>query len=206
MNGDAEEAHTVSLAQRIDDRRGVHPELDQEGEEDLEVAVFGGHRRDDGAEAQGQACEHDDEEREKQGVPGEVCVAGRVDEVVDQIDDQEESELDAEAQQVAEHVGDGHHQAGEIDLAEDGGVGDEGVGGLGQAFGEVVPHTGAGEVEEWPRHTVGRDAGDAAEYDHVHDDGEGRLHDEPDRSQYGLLVLGDDVALDKEAAQVPVLP
>ena len=198
--------HAAGLAQRIDDRRGVHPELDQEGEKDLQVAVLGGHRGDDGAEAQGQAREHDDEEGEEQGVPGEMCVAGRVDEVVDQIDDQEESELDAEAEQVAEHVGDWHHQAGEIDLAEDGGVGDEGVGGLGQAFGEVVPHAGAGEVEERPGHAVGRDAGDAAEHDHVHDDGEGRLHHEPGRSQDGLLVLGDYVALDKEAAQVPVLP
>ena len=133
-------------------------------------------------------------------------VAGRIHEVVDQIDDQEESKLDAEAEQVAEHVGDGHHHAGEIDLAEDGGVGDKGVGSLGQAFGEVVPHTGSGEVEERPGYSVGRDAGDAAEHDHVHDDGQGRLHDEPDRSQDGLLVLGDDIALDEETAEVPVLP
>ena len=98
MDGDAEEAHAVGLTQRINDRRSVHPELDQEGEEDLEVAVFGGHRGDDGAEAQGQARRHGDQHREQQGVPGEMRVAGRVDEVVDQIDDQEKSELDAEAE------------------------------------------------------------------------------------------------------------
>ena len=39
-----------------------------------------------------------------------------------------------------------------------------------------------------------------------HDHGEGGLDDEPDRSQDRLLVLGDDVPLDKQAAKVPVGP
>lgn len=39
-------------AERVDDRGGVHPELYDEGEEDLEVAVFGGHAGDEDAEAE----------------------------------------------------------------------------------------------------------------------------------------------------------
>lgn len=42
--------HACSLGEGIDDRRRVHPELDDETEEDLKVAVFGGHSGYDRAE------------------------------------------------------------------------------------------------------------------------------------------------------------
>ena len=39
-------------AQWINDRRGIHPQLDDEAKEDGEVTVFGGHRGDEDAEAE----------------------------------------------------------------------------------------------------------------------------------------------------------
>lgn len=131
VDWDSHEEHALGLAEWINYRRGVHPELDQEAEEHLEVAVFGGHRGDDGAEAEGQACYHQYQYWEKQGIPVEMCGAGWVYEKVDNVYDDEEPELDAEAKQVADNVGDGHHQTWEIDLAEDAGVLNEGVGCLG---------------------------------------------------------------------------
>ena len=41
VHGNAEELHTLGLGERVHDRSRVHPELDQEGEEDLEVAILG---------------------------------------------------------------------------------------------------------------------------------------------------------------------
>ena len=206
VDRDAEEAHAAGLAERIDNRGGIHPELDQKTEEYLQVAVFGRHRGDDGAEAEGQACQHDDQQGEQQGVQVEVCVAVRVEEGVNQVDHDKEAQLDGEAQQVADDIGNRHHQAREIDLAEDCGVGDEGIRGLGQALCKVVPHRRTGEVEKRARDAVGRDPGDAAEDNHIHDDGQGGLHDKPDRAQDRLLVLGDDVALDEQGTEVAVGP
>ena len=39
-------------AERIDNRSAIHPELDDKGEENAQVPVFGGHRRYQDAEAQ----------------------------------------------------------------------------------------------------------------------------------------------------------
>ena len=85
-------------------------------------------------------------------------------------------------------------------------VGGKGVGGLGEAVGEVLPADDAGEVEERLGEAVGGDLRDAAEDDHEHDRGEGGLDEEPRRAEDGLLVLGDDVALDEEGEEVAVVP
>ena len=46
------------LAQGIDDRRSVHPQGDEEGKQDLQVAVLSRHRGDDDAETQGETRQH----------------------------------------------------------------------------------------------------------------------------------------------------
>lgn len=135
-----------------------------------------------------------------------MCGAGRVYEKIDNVYDDEETELDAEAKQVADNVGDGHHQTWEIDLAEDAGVLNEGVGCLGDTVREILPKTGSGEVEERPGYSIGRNAGYTTENYHIHYYGQRRLHHEPNRSQNGLFVLGDDVALDEQGTEVAVSP
>lgn len=95
MYGNSKEEFAASRAQRIDDRGGVHPERDEEREEHLKVAVFGGHRGDDRAKAQGKPGKHQNDEREKEGVPGKVCGAAGIEEEVKNVNDNEESELDS---------------------------------------------------------------------------------------------------------------
>ena len=56
------------LGEGIDDRRGVHPQLHDEGEEDLQVAVLGGPGGDEDAKAQGQAGHHEQQHGEEEGV------------------------------------------------------------------------------------------------------------------------------------------
>ena len=206
MDRDAQELHALGLAERIHDRSRVHPELDQEGEQDLEVAVFGRQGRDDGAEAEGQPRDHRKQQREQKGVPGQMGLTGRIHEEIDDVDDDEESELDAEAKQVTDNMGNRHHQPREVHLPENGGVLHERIGCLGDTIGEILPQAGTGEIEQRPRHSVRGNAGDTAEHDHVHDDRKGRLDDVPERSQDGLLVLGDDISLDEQGTKVPVCP
>ena len=206
MDRKAQELHALGLAERIDDRRRIHPELDQEGEQDLEVAVLGREGGNDSAESESQSRNHQDENGEQKGEPVQMRRAGRVDKEVDDVDDDEESELDSEPEKVTDNVGHRHHQAREIHLTENAGVLHESVGSLGYTVGEILPEAGTGQVEQRTGNAVSRDAGDAAEHDHVHDDREGGLDHVPDRAQDSLLVLGDDVPLDKQGTEVPVGP
>ena len=69
-----------------------------------------------------------------------------------------------------------------------------------------MPHTSSGQIEQRSGNSVSRDTCDPAEDDHVHYDRQGGLDDKPDRTEDGLLVLGDDVALDEKGDEVSVLP
>ena len=135
-------------AQWVDDRRGIHPQADEEVEQQRHVAVFGGEAREEDAEAQGQSCQHQHQHGQQQGIPVGVYLSGDDEQLVDGVDHQEESELDAEAQQVADDGRDGYHHAWEVDLAEDAGVGGEGRRRLGEAVVEVLPEADAAEVEQ----------------------------------------------------------
>lgn len=56
--------HVLCLAKRIHDRRSIHPQGDDEREQDLQVAVLGRHRRDDETKTQGEAGHHRNQDRE----------------------------------------------------------------------------------------------------------------------------------------------
>ena len=43
VDRDAEIPHAAGLAERIHDRGSIHPKLDEEGEQDLQIPVFGRH-------------------------------------------------------------------------------------------------------------------------------------------------------------------
>lgn len=58
MDWDTHKEHALGLAEWINYRRAVHPELDQEAEEHLEVAVFCCHRGYDSAKAKRKPCNH----------------------------------------------------------------------------------------------------------------------------------------------------
>ncbi len=191
-------------AEGIDNRRGVHPELHNEGEEDGQVAIFGGQRGDQDAESQAQPRDHQDEQRHERERPGDGYI--RSAEIEYKKQDQEQPGLDEEAQQVRNHRGDGHDEPGKIDFPEHVLVRDEGVGGLLEAVGEIEPADIAGHVEKDLRDAVRAHPGDAAEDKHVHQDRKDRLDQIPQRPEDGLLVLDDDVAPHEEPDQVAVAP
>ena len=114
--------------------------------------------------------------------------------------------MDAEAQEVAEDGGYGDDQAGEVDLAEHAGIGHEGGGGLVETVGEVEPADVTGHVEDGLGDAIGAHLGYTAKDHHVHDDGDDGLDDVPQRTEDGLLVLDDDVALDEQLNEVAVAP
>lgn len=100
----------------------------------------------DDAKSEAEAGHHEDQDGREQDPP--VGTQVRAVKGEESHEGQEESELDGEGDQVGEQDGDGDSQPGEVDLAEEVGVVDEGVGGLGETVREVGPDDGAGHVEE----------------------------------------------------------
>ena len=98
MDRKPQELHALRLTQRIHDWCRIHPELDQEGEENLEVTVFRCKGRNDSAEAKGEARDHQDEDREEEGVPVQMGRASGIHKVIHDVDDDEEPELNPEPQ------------------------------------------------------------------------------------------------------------
>ena len=121
-------------------------------------------------------------------------------------DDEEQSHLDAESNEVACDGGKWHDEARKIHFAEHVRVFDECLACLIQTFRKVCPKADAGEVKERLREPICTDFGDAAEHDHEHDGGHDRLDKEPQRSENGLLVPGYDIALYEHAVKIAILP
>lgn len=185
----------LNLAQWVNYRSRVHPKLNDEREQNLKVTVFCRHRGDDDSEAERQTGNHHDEQRKQKDVP----VGSHRDSTqrISDVDNDEQSELDSETYEVADSAGQRTDQTREINLAEDGRIGDERVGSLCETVREVLPEADAAKIEQRLRNAIGRDSGDSAEDHHVHDDRKRRLDHEPERSEDCLLVLSDDVSLDK---------
>ncbi len=190
--------------ERVDDGGGVHPQLHAETDQEAQVAVARGERGDQDAEAQSEASHHHQQHGGDQD-PGVGLHWRSAQHEVGQ-EEQEEQELDAEGDQVRDQDGEGDSQAREVDLAEQPGVADEGVGGLVEAIGKIAPDDGAREVEQEGRQVVGGQAGDVAEDDGEDQGGQDGLDQVPERSQDGLFVDGDEVAPHEEQHQVTVAP
>lgn len=112
--------------------------------------------------------------------------------------------MDGKGDEVGCDSHEGHDYAWEIDFAEDGGVGYEGVGCRIEACGEVAPKGDAKEVEKWCGRAVGGDVGYAAEDNHIDDDGEYGGNQEPEGAKECLFVHRGYVAADEEEVQVAV--
>ena len=80
------------------------------------------------------------------------------------------------------------------------------MGGAVEAARKVVPHDRTGHVEEHLGEAVGGQPGNLTEDHGVYQGGEKRLDDEPQRTEDGLLVAGDEVATHEEGDQVTVMP
>lgn len=127
-------------------------------------------------------------------------------ELIIDVDGDEHQELDERLDERTGNSAQWDNETGEVDLAEDTGVGGEDVAATREAGAEVTPEDDACHIEEWLRGTIGTDACQTAEDEHVHDGGEDGLDDVPKGTEDGLLVLGDDVTLDVHDVEVAVVP
>ena len=118
----------------------------------------------------------------------------------------EETELDEHLNEVGGDARQRHDESGEVDLSEDSCIGDEDIRGYLEAGAEIVPQHDTGEVEQGLWGAVGGDAGQSAEHEHIHDRGEDGLDDEPEGSEHGLFVDGDDIAFDVHVVEVAIAP
>ena len=165
---------------RVDDRRGVHPQANPKTDQVLQIAILGGHGRDDDAKTEPQPshqhqqqwqCERPGREPDLRAAQSEE---GKVSE--------EEGKLDREGDQVGNHDGNRHHQAWKVNFAKKVGIGGKGRGGTGEAGGKVAPEDVAGHVKEHLRQTIGGKLGDIAEDDGEDNGSKQRLDDEPQRA------------------------
>ena len=190
--------------QRVDHGGGVHPQLYAEAHGNGEVAVLGGERRHDDADAQAQQHDLEDDEGDGQQPQREVYAAAGGEEV--DPENQVHGRLDEEVDEAGQHLADGHRQARKVHLAEYLRVGDKGVGRVVDAVGEESPHGVAGHVKQETGHAVGGHIGHAAEH-HVEDDGgDKRVEDDPRGAQNRLFIQHGEVALDEHHDKVTVLP
>lgn len=118
----------------------------------------------------------------------------------------EEDELDEHLDQVAGGATQWDDQAGKIDFTEDVGISCEDVGADGEGLIEIIPEQDACHVEQGLRCTIGADASEATKHKHVHHSGENGLDDIPEGAKDGLLVLGDDIALDVHDVEIAIAP
>ena len=118
-------------AERINDWRSVHPELDDECKENGEVAIFGRQRRHQNTKTQSQSGYHHHQQWHKRQCPGNRDISAPEEEP--EVQDHEQPSLNQEAKQIRNYHSNGDYQSGEIDLPEHVLIGQEGVGRLLQA-------------------------------------------------------------------------
>jgi len=185
-------------------RGGIHQQLHAKRDEDVQIAIAGRERRDDDAAAESVAGQHQQKQRHAKYPAREMHVGSL--EPVDGEEDQKNAELNGKGNEVGNGDGNGDDEPVEIDLAQQGRVAHERVGGFIYVIGEIAPGDGAGQIKQERRHAVGRQPGDLAEDDGEHDGGEQRLDDVPERAQNGLFVGGNEIPPDKQGNQVAIAP
>ena len=126
-------------------------------------------------------------------------------EIVD-VDNDEQAQLDEHLNEAGRDAGQRNDQTREIDFSKNSCIGDKNIGGDGETRTEITPQHDAGEIEQRLRCAIGGNAGKTAEDEHIHDGGEDGLDDKPQRTEDGLLVKRDDVALDVHAVEVAIAP
>lgn len=164
-------------AHRVDDRGGIHEQLDTETDELSQITVFGSESRYDEAPGEGMEGGKEHEEGEKHDIAVDFHW-GTVDRKID-VDGNEEEQLDAELHEVGGDRTQGHNQTGKIDLAEDTCISGEYIGARVEAVAKVSPKQDAGHIEEGLGHAVGGYTCQIAKHKHKHDGGKKWLDDKP---------------------------
>ena len=192
-------------AERVNHRGRVHPELNDEAQQECQVAVLGGEAAEQHAETERERGDEQYEYRREQRVQIRVYRGVGEYQVIRE-HQEKQPHLDAEPHEVARDGRKRHNEPREIHLAEHVRVLYERFARLVQAFRKIRPEADARQVEQRLRQTVRRDFRDAAEHDHEHHGRHDGLYKEPQRSENSLFVPRNDIALHEHAVQIAVLP
>jgi hypothetical protein len=186
-------------ARRVYDRRCEQPKLDQEGDGILKVAVLDVQGREPEPDAERCGKGEEDEEREEYDIQGR-------DESVQRHHDDKDEKRKNKVHERRQDPGEGHNQAGEVDLGHDVGIGDHAGCGAGDPFGKQCPGKQGCENEERVGYAIRRDLGKPSEEHRKDQHHEERLDDRPEEAERGLLVPDLHVAPRERGEQLPVVP
>ncbi len=190
--------------QRIDDRRDIHPEGDDFGEHHLQVAVLGGHGRENHSKTHRHQRQKHYQQREKHDMPVQRQFGARS-HIID-IEGREDSQLYGERQQIRRHSHQRHDDSREIDFAEDISIGDKRIGGSTHTSCKITPDSNAQQVKQDCRHSVRRDIGNTTKNHDIHQHRQDRRDDEPQWSEHCLLIRRAEIAVHKEDKHVAIAP
>ena len=192
------------ITERINDRRCVHPEGNEDTEEIGQVTILGGQGRDDESQTQRQTLNHQNQHGEQEEIPVRTQVYPFEDK--EQIHDHERTELEREAEEFGGYNRDWRYQPREIDFSEEACVRLEGIGNRRETLREILPKADAGEVKDRLRDVIRRNAGNAAKDHDVHEHREKGRDEIPPHTEDGLLELNGDVTFNKEPNEVFLSP
>jgi hypothetical protein len=182
------------------DRRDVEAELDDEWDDESKVAVFDIQRGKPETRPEGGQEGEENKDREEEELP-----AGQEPVVDHHAGD--DGEADQEINERDDHSGGGDNEPREVNLADEVGIADEAVGGLGQGGGEEGPRQHAGKDHQGVR----RSAFGGEFRDFPKDDGEDHHGEEgadhgPKNADDGLFVADRDIPPSKDGEELPVVP
>ena len=109
---------------RVNDRSRVHPELDPKTDQVGQVPVLRRQGRHDNPESESENGHLKEKQREKQNERGHPDGSSRSNIIANKTEEQ--GKLDSKGYQAADHIRYRHGETGEIDLAENARVADEG--------------------------------------------------------------------------------
>jgi len=193
-------------ARGVDHRRGIHGELDPEGDEEGEITVFRGERGNDDAGSEAKECHDPEKDGCEQENHRPIGIHRRAFPREPSEEGEKEQKLDRELDEVGNNDRERRDEARKVDFAENAGVGHEGGGGFCEAGREVVPRRDAGEIKEHRRQAVGGELGQSAEDHREHGRGEQRLDEKPQRTENRLLVNGDEIPPHEHPQQTTIVP
>ena len=183
----------------IGDRRGKHPELNDERDDIAHVAIKSVERGKPEADAQSG----EEREEKKTGQP-ESSKSGE--NAVSKTENGEDNEADGKVHEARKNGGDGKNEAGEIHLGNEALVFDHHVGSHRESAGEIGPGNKSGKVENGIGQAVRGQLGKAAKEKCENQHGKYRLKDNPKDADGGLLIADLDVAPNEEIKELAVLP
>ena len=184
---------------RVDDRRGIHPQLDEKWQRVANVAVLHVEARGPGAD--GERKDHGQPDQRHEHERGDT----QTEAVPDHHDDQNRPG-DRKIDQARSDRGSRNHHPRKIHLGDDGGVAQHAVAADGYGVGEERPWKQSRVRENRIRNSVRWHLGQPAEDKREHQHREQRLKNRPGGAEQSLLVADLHVTPDQEIEEIAVAP